>query len=211
MRSTPVVACRAVVMLAVLFLVPALALFWESIPSLADELLVACKEKFGISLIDPATWLQQDSDDAKTELADAPRFAPVPANPLPEPNRGLVQQAGGALAGGNSARAGSGAVRASYEVAVQQPPSAGGGSAEATPPRGEDSFRAVQARLRELGATYYLLESWGDGGRYRFHCRMAIAGNTSYSRQFEALAGDPLAAMLAVLRQVEDWRAGRQP
>jgi hypothetical protein len=66
------------------------------------------------------------------------------------------------------------------------------------------------ARIRQLGATYYLLETWGDRGQlYRFYCKMAVGGNPDYSRYFEATDADALAAMDKVLREVEDWRAAR--
>ena len=79
-----------------------------------------------------------------------------------------------------------------------------------------DAFAWTQKRLRELGATYYLLETWGpSGGQYRFHCKMPIAGNVDHPRHFEAMDADPARAMQTVLRQVEDWRQaellGRTP
>ena len=75
-------------------------------------------------------------------------------------------------------------------------------------------FRRMEHRLRELGATYYLLETWGSSGdRYRFFCKMAISGTADSNRNriFQATAADPLHAMQDVLEQVEQWRAGRQP
>jgi hypothetical protein len=84
-------------------------------------------------------------------------------------------------------------------------------------PAAEDctaQFRRMEQRLRELGATYYLLETWGTSGdRYRFFCKMALAGNADYNRNriFQATAADPLRAMQDVLAQVEQWRAGSTP
>jgi hypothetical protein len=61
-----------------------------------------------------------------------------------------------------------------------------------------------------LGAVYYLLEAWGNQEQlYRFYCKMAIGGNTSYTRYFEATDVDPLTAMGKVLREVEAWRAAQ--
>lgn len=78
-----------------------------------------------------------------------------------------------------------------------------------TPPASGDLFSSIQIRLRELGATYYLLETWGqDGSLYRFHCKMTLAGNSRHNRHFEATEADPLLAMQRVLEQVEAWRAG---
>lgn len=74
----------------------------------------------------------------------------------------------------------------------------------------EESFSYVQDRLRQLGATYYLLESWGDQKReFRFYCRMAVSGNSQYTRSFWAIDNDPMRAMSQVLQQVETWRADK--
>ena len=81
-----------------------------------------------------------------------------------------------------------------------------------TPGGSNDWFTWTQQRLRELGATYYLLETWGRNGElYRFHCKMAVAGNPDYTRHFEATDSDASRAMQQVLEQVEAWRAGRGP
>jgi len=81
-----------------------------------------------------------------------------------------------------------------------------------TPGGSNDWFTWTQHRLRELGATYYLLETWGRNGElYRFHCKMAVAGNPDYTRHFEATDNDASRAMQQVLEQVEAWRAGRGP
>ena len=70
-------------------------------------------------------------------------------------------------------------------------------------------FKQIQQRLRELGATYYLLETWGDqNDAYRFYCRMAIGGNQHVTKQFNWVARDPLMAMTNVLQQVETWQKG---
>ena len=78
------------------------------------------------------------------------------------------------------------------------------------PPHTVDRFTYIQTRLRELGATYYLLESWGSDGQYfRFHCRMAVGGSQGYARHFEATESDALQAMARVLEEVESWRGSR--
>lgn len=83
-------------------------------------------------------------------------------------------------------------------------PASGGGAAQ------RDPFSQMEHKLREYGATYYLLETWGnDGQLYRFHCRMAVGGDPNYTRHFEATDRDALAAMSEVLRQVEAWRSGQ--
>ncbi len=73
-----------------------------------------------------------------------------------------------------------------------------------------DGFTEMERKLREYGATYYLLETWGkEGELYRFHCRMAVSNNAQYTRHFEATDHNALQAMADVLKQVEAWRAGQ--
>jgi hypothetical protein len=76
---------------------------------------------------------------------------------------------------------------------------------------GADPFHSIQDRLRQMGATYYLLESWGnDQQTYRFYCKMAVGGSAEFTRCFESTDADPLQAMLKVLRQVEKRRTGNE-
>lgn len=83
-------------------------------------------------------------------------------------------------------------------------------SGPTSPASQTDRFAHVQQRLRQLGATYCLLESWGNGEQlYRFYCRVGVAGGSGYTRYFEATDADPLVAMGEVLSEVEAWRAGR--
>ncbi|MBI3838911.1 MAG: hypothetical protein HY288_13395 [Planctomycetia bacterium] len=83
-------------------------------------------------------------------------------------------------------------------------------SRAAQPLEQPERFTAMERRLREQGATYYLLETWGNEGElYRFHCKMAIGNNPNYTRHFEATDRDALKAMAQVLERVEAWRAGR--
>jgi hypothetical protein len=88
-----------------------------------------------------------------------------------------------------------------------------------------DRFKGLERRLRELGATYYRLETWGDGGElYRFQCQLEFSGNAPSNgppangapfngappnRQFEATDRDAFQAMARVVHDVEDWRTGR--
>ncbi len=85
-----------------------------------------------------------------------------------------------------------------------------GRNAAENPISSGDPYRMIQDRLRELGATYYLLESWGTGQQmYRFYCKMSVGGSADYTRYFEANHADPLQAMREVLGQVESWRGGK--
>jgi hypothetical protein len=70
-------------------------------------------------------------------------------------------------------------------------------------------FTQIQDRLKQLGATYYLLETWGNQQQlYRFYCKMAVGGNSNYTHCFEHISSDPMQAMNEVLKQVENWRNG---
>lgn len=92
------------------------------------------------------------------------------------------------------------------------PPAGPSAAAPMTPlpqnPSAAGSLIDVQQRLRALGSTYSLLESWGaQTPVYRFYCKMAIGGNPNYTRYFEATDANPMQAMASVLQQVEVWRA----
>jgi hypothetical protein len=70
-------------------------------------------------------------------------------------------------------------------------------------------FLQIQNRLKQLGATYFLLETWGNQQQlYRFYCTMAVGGNTNFVHHFEKTGPDPLQTMADVLREVEAWREG---
>jgi len=77
---------------------------------------------------------------------------------------------------------------------------------------GADRFKQLERRLRDLGVTYYLLETWGTGAvQYRFHCKVSVAGNPNHTRPFDATDDDPIRAMQQVVDQVEKWRTGTRP
>jgi hypothetical protein len=72
-----------------------------------------------------------------------------------------------------------------------------------------DQLKSILDRLRQLGATYFLLEPCGDEKReFRFYCRMSIGGNPRVTKPFWCFDGDPMKAMTQVLKQVEDWQMG---
>ncbi len=83
------------------------------------------------------------------------------------------------------------------------------GNVAASGPAADAKFHAAELRLRELGATHYMLESWGpENNRYRFVCEVAVAGGAGMNRYFQKTDEDPWRAMEAVLHEVEDFRAG---
>ena len=120
------------------------------------------------------------------------------------------------------------AILASYDAPVEPAPASTAVAADPTTPPASlsllvpvapsdrvpvptgDQLAHLERRLRELGATYYLLETWGTHGQYyRFQARMAVGGQADRVRHFEATHSDPQQAMAKVLEQVDSWRAGR--
>jgi hypothetical protein len=114
-----------------------------------------------------------------------------------------------AVKGDGSSFAGTKAGTVSAPLAAPALPASSPGTAGAAAiPSG---CRDIQDRLQRMGATYYVLESWGNNQQlYRFCCKMAVGGNADYVHCFEATHADPLQAMQQVLRQVENWRGGLQ-
>ncbi|MGD9645731.1 MAG: hypothetical protein AB7U73_08465, partial [Pirellulales bacterium] len=188
--------------------------------------------------MDPSWAEPAAPGDARPQLQEAPRYEPMGAAPpmvepptVSAPHGGAEQMAASsAIPGASHPAANRGVpseVRTADAVSHAAAPNpvrpagynepvvrgqAPGSIEEPMPAPATDQFTAMQYRLRQLGATYYLLENWGsDGSLYRFHCKMAIAGNSRYTRHFEATDRTPLQAIGRVLRDVEAWRAGRAP
>jgi hypothetical protein len=93
-------------------------------------------------------------------------------------------------------------VPARFDVPVSHP------STSVSLPPG-DQLNYVLDRLRQLGATYYLLETCGNEKReFRFYCKMAVGGNRGVTQPFWCIDSEPLKAMTAVLQQVQDWQSG---
>jgi hypothetical protein len=99
-------------------------------------------------------------------------------------------------------------------VSLDRPATFGHGD-ETTAVRGDnnlpsdDRLKYVIQRLRQLGATYFVLEPCGDEkAGFRFYCRMSIGGNPQVIKPFWYFDGDPLKAMTQVLKQVEEWQSG---
>lgn len=84
------------------------------------------------------------------------------------------------------------------------PPAAVAGDAAPAPPA--DPFAELQRALRDMGATYYILETWGERGElYRFECQVSGAEPAGTRQQFVAVHRDALAAVERVYDQVAAW------
>jgi len=233
MQSSATVACRAVVMLACLIAIPVAALFGTSLPGMVKRLLdgrrptesvaghetVTSAPSFGLAGAvgtRDAGAAERPREEGFERPSDWPVTGSHPAGAdrsrdgVPE-TTGVPESAAGEAAHLEAGR--------SDLVPVERPDweagSSPGGSgdrlaATSLAAATADRFTFIQQRLRRLGATYYVLEAWGDSGRlYRFHCRMAVADSANYTRYFEATDADALKAMGKVLGEVEAWRAGQ--
>ena len=196
MQSSAAVAVRALIMLACVVGIPALALSGTS----WSEMLKKLQDFRWPAILNPASASLRRRRRGPAASAHGSATLPQAASaasrvPLSgQPRSGTIGRRSRRLQAGRSA-----AFRA-----VATPPA----TARAAPATA-DPFHAIQDRLRQLGATYYLLESWGNQQQlYRFYCKMAVGGSADYTRCFEATDAEPLQAMVQVLRQVETWSEG---
>lgn len=157
----------------------------------------------------------------ETSMATLPAGYQAPPSTLgPAPQDGLpipaaLAATSGAIPSGAIPPSPGGQPPAMQPVAAPPPTSAGGRVADSPPlvasAGGQiDRFTAIQQRLQQLGATYYLLETWGTEQKlYRFYCTMSVGGSADYTRCFEETDADALQAMAKVLRDVEAWKTGQ--
>jgi hypothetical protein len=207
-QSPVTLALRALIMLAFIVGIPLIAFNGSSLPDGAKRLLD--KAWPTIASLMPSK--------AANSLPEAPRFganSPAPlaasAQPLAAAPNSLAQPSPGiqpALlqvgSGADCGQATSSVVPADYQSPLEATNKPSVGLQAAANP-----FMAMQDRLRQLGATYYLLETWGNQRQFfRFYCQMAVGGNSAFTHYFEATNANPMQAMADVLAQVERWRGG---
>jgi hypothetical protein len=101
--------------------------------------------------------------------------------------------------------------KTAYSQPDEEPASAG--DARLVPverPATDNALAESERRLRQLGATYYRLETWGDDAQfYRCSCNIALAPRGRATRHFEAIEAAPSQAIDAVVEQIGSWRARR--
>lgn len=207
-------------MLCLLFSIPAIAMFDRPLRNFIRERLhpAAPAAKSNTSAADSkpkqpsASWshqgqapptagdLENQSESASQTVGDASGQAQTPpsdAGLLPGPH------------GSTPAWSESTPQVAAQNQAIESPPWQTAPQSDKT--QEYTDFDSMHRRLEELGATYYLLETWGRGGAlYRFHCKMAIGENPNFTRQFEATDSNPMVAMRRVLGEVETWHEKRR-
>jgi hypothetical protein len=222
---------RAVVMLGFLGVIFYAALCGNALPDAARKQIEKyLPESMGCA----KTAVADDAESPKASAGEAPLYNNVAAAksdakpealPLmslknPDAPRKLPVDKSASMLPAASAKVHSGpVVPVNYQAPLEAPPATAARSpleeaaqqfgASLNPQPVSSPFSEMQSKLRQLGATYYLLETWGNEQQfYRFYCKMAVGGNTNYTRCFESTDADPLAAMSAVLKQVEEWRGG---
>jgi hypothetical protein len=187
---------RAVIMGAFLALIGWVACRYTTIPRLGIQKAITWYEQQAQR---PELALQTGHDSGERDSAAAPARLFSGAESEARPLAGYPDDRNeGSFIGTQLPTSESSVRQLSYDQPTRPPPATAGA---------EDSRSAVEQRLRELGAVYLLLESWGrDDPRYRFHCQVALAGGAEATRSFEATGSAPDEAMTTVLRQVEAWR-----
>lgn len=75
----------------------------------------------------------------------------------------------------------------------------------------EQMVAKLLAQLQQLGAADAHVVPWGSSGQlYRCFCKAKLAIASPLARHFEAVAGEPTAAVEQVVAKVEAWRTEQQ-
>jgi hypothetical protein len=214
MQSPAMMAARAVTLLFCLAAVPLLAIFGKNLPAAVKSLVQSYTSPAKTSpapneRTDPPVFrpglLASKSETATpppTAVDDSGKTASVgilPAEPL-VPVTAAMHRPDNAASAVNAGNAQTPAVTSNSS---SQAPAAG------FPP---GYFREAELRLRQLGATYYRLETLEpQASHYRFFCKVALGPKEDETLAFFATDRDPRAAIEQVIRQIEGWRTAAQP
>jgi hypothetical protein len=69
------------------------------------------------------------------------------------------------------------------------------------------TWQEARRRLADLGIDQFHLEPALEGDQYLFVCLLSPGGDARVTQRFEAQSGEPLAAVQAVLTQIDGWLA----
>jgi hypothetical protein len=213
MQSSAMMAVRAMTLLICLAAVPLLAIFGKSLPAVVKSFLHSytnsarpphtSADRTDPPVFRPGLLASKPEHDLQTgtpavDGAKSKNVGVLPAQPL-VPIDTAVHRPDSSTAALISRNA-----QTSTVSSAGQTPSKAG-----FPP---GYFQEAELRLRQLGATYYLLETLdADAGQYRFFCKVALGPNQDDTLAFFATDRDPLAAMQQVVRQIEGWRTHAHP
>ncbi len=218
-QSPSVVVFRALVILTCLIAIPLAAVFGTALPDLLQKLAGQLPSINALSKNRTSGTVRPEPETAAFGATDIVppsvslgESAPQGGLQTASDQRAPVVGATGAWPRRPSDSAPAAVVPTSHETPVKPPPpeTTADEVPRAVNPPHIDRFTYIQNRLQELGATYYLLETLGTRDSYRFYCRIAVGGNPTFIKWFEATDPDPLTAMARVLGEVETWQAGRR-
>ena len=188
MKASPLdTFCRALVMGAVIGAVGWAAVRYTTLPQQALQKIIA--------------WSEQAADHLNQETAAS--SAKIMGHQTGNPRVPLATQPSATDQRISTTVQPTPRTFAGQQVAYLEPPQ----SLDQNP-QTSSSRELIEQQLRDRGAVYSLLEMWGyDNYRYRYHCRIAISGNSQITRSFEANGRSPEDAMGQVLQLVEAFRA----
>jgi len=177
---------RSVTLLAVLLIVPGIAIFWNQLPR---DIAPQSVQKSAISHTEEPQFFRRDTNES---TASASVFAPESVYPsLPETHPVLA-------------------------ISPPTPKVASEGLGQpiaGEPPRKTASpqdFASLELHLKSLGATYYRLEKWGSRGElFRFSCFVTPSEPYAYEKHFQAIGDDAVATMRSVIAEIETWKTVR--
>jgi hypothetical protein len=216
---------RAVVMLATLGL---LAKAWYhygptlgELQAIGGRVVQVANEAWANYWQPPGTSSPLATDQPPTAATPPAPFAPptgpvqptrLPPAPAELGNARPVQLASGLAAEAAPAGAtrSSPVARSWFDHAQQSPPPTAASLEPMDAFQQHDPLATLVDRLHGLGVRDQELKPWGSRGELvRFTCSVPWAESPNYTRQFEAVATTPLAAVQEVATEIEAWRAAR--
>ncbi|HEV7224528.1 MAG TPA: hypothetical protein VGN42_17600 [Pirellulales bacterium] len=157
-----------------------------------------------------------DAASASAPLATAPFWAPAPrtaSTPRGRDTTAHFESSDSGLSGPMRKPERKVADESPWQATAYSRPATRGGPGAAAPvPSGPehaaptDAFARGERRLKELGASHYRLETWGERGElFRCAANVRLPNSRRGMRHFEATAPAPSQAVEQLLAKVEAW------
>lgn len=212
MQSPLALTVRALVMLVCLVAAPLFAIFGRSTPQVVENFL----DQAASALKDEASGPAPAASVSLAAAEEAPLFRPLASAATGSGN--TLAPPGPFLLASHSAAVNDAPTVTQTGSIANAPVGQTSGSAAmprtgieraGAPPSGDAAspFAGLETALRALGASQYVLETWGERGEsYRFSCRLKSLDRSQPDRVFETVDGDAIEAMSKVLRQIQAYR-----
>ena len=153
---------------------------------------------------------------ASAPLATAPFWAPAPrtaSTPRGRDTTAHFESADSGLSGPMRKTEKTAADESPWQATAYSRPATTGGPGAAAPNHSglehastTDAFARGERRLKELGASHYRLETWGERGElFRCAANVRLPNSRHGMRHFEATAPAPSQAIELLLAKVEVW------